>query len=126
MPFITKGLSFVKKIMFAKVRCKSLKVKHHKTEHDLGVVKENNPGVEGLVCNHLCHLACINHHIPHGESSNENCRRDDSRDPGIMFSEFNMLDVMRDQFVHLECQGQKDAHAHHERPEHQGEPATHS
>ena len=40
----------------------------------------------GLRRDDLGHLSCINDDISHGESSDEDRGRNDSRDPGIMFS----------------------------------------
>ena len=65
----------------------------------------------------LGHLACINHNISHGEPADENRGRNNPGDPGIMLSQFDMLDIMRNQFIDLEGQRKKDTYPYHNGPE---------
>src|SRR4030042_2095417 len=64
----------------------------------------------------LSHLSCINYNITHGESSNEDRGGNDARDPGIMFPQFCLPNVMGNQFINLNVQRKENPHSHNEDP----------
>lgn len=75
--------------------------------------------------NDLGHLSGINHDISHREPSDEDGSGDDSREPGIMLSQFHLPDVVGNQFIDLESQRKKDPYAHHDGPEKKSEFTPH-
>src|SRR4030042_5248794 len=64
----------------------------------------------------LGHLSCINYNITHGESSDEDRGGNDARDPGIMFPQFCLHNVMGNQFINLKGQRKENPHPHNKDP----------
>src|SRR4030042_6064090 len=62
-------------------------------------------------------LSCINCNITHGESADEDRGGYDARDPGIMFPQFCLHNVMGNQFINLEDQRKDDSHSNYKGPE---------
>ena len=80
---------------------------------------------EGSVRDDLGDLAGVDYEVSHHEPPDEHGRGNDSRDPRVVVPQFDLPDVVGDQFVDFEGQWDEDPDANHNDPEEERKRTSH-